>query len=291
VDLYDRVPGAITGKGAVQLAAGPKDELRFQMIAGSDLFAGGHMAVLDAEGASARVGEACGPGLEIADAVIVNPRTLLTAWLADVRTTRIARLTRTDAGWRMIDVAGGLVDTADVVCLAAGAGCGDLCPGLPILPVRGQANWAPGVTSPDLLGMGAVSFGGYVVPTPGGVLFGATHDRGDLSVEVREADTARNLAGVGAALPGLAERLSAVRAQGWAATRATTTDYLPLAGAWSEGLWVLTGLGSRGFTLAPLLAEHVAAEILEASSPLPRALASLVAPGRFAVRAARREEA
>ncbi len=191
----------------------------------------------------------------------------------------------------MGDAAGGFLGVFDVVCLAAGAACRELRRELPLLPVRGQANWAPDLADPDLAALGAISFGGYVLPTPGGMLFGATHERGDPGVEIRETDTARNLAGVAAALPRLGARLAAARREGWAATRATTTDYLPLAGAWTEGLFVLSGLGSRGFTLAPLLAEHMAADILGAPSPLPGPLADLVAPGRFAARAARRGEA
>ena len=77
----------------------------------------------------------------------------------------------------------------------------------------------------------------------------------------------------------------------WSAIRATTRDYLPLAGAVADappGLVALTGLGSRGFCLAPLLAEHIAADVLGAPSPLPAPLAALVDPGRFAARAARK---
>jgi tRNA 5-methylaminomethyl-2-thiouridine biosynthesis bifunctional protein len=291
VDLYDRVPDAVTGKGAVQLAVGPKDESRFQTIAGSDLFARGQMAVLDADGAKARVGEACGPGLAIADAVTLDPKTLLAAWLGLVRKGEIARLERVNGLWRLFDPADIRVGDFDAVCVAGGAACGALCPGLPLLPVRGQANWAPGMSDPDRMAAGAVSFGGYVLHAPGGVLFGATHDRGDLAANIRETDTARNFANLEAILPRLAKTLSTAEIHGWAATRATTPDYLPLAGAWSQGLYVLSGLGSRGFTLAPLLAEHIAADILGAPSPLPQRLANLVAPGRFAARAARRGEA
>ena len=46
--------------------------------------------------------------------------------------------------------------------------------------------------------------------------------------------------------------------------------------------------GARGFTLAPLLAEHVAALALGAPSPLAQPLAAFVDPARFARRAARR---
>jgi tRNA 5-methylaminomethyl-2-thiouridine biosynthesis bifunctional protein len=53
-------------------------------------------------------------------------------------------------------------------------------------------------------------------------------------------------------------------------------------------VFVLTGFGSRGFSLAPLLAEHVAALALGAPSPLPAPLCDLVDPQRFRRRAARR---
>jgi len=69
------------------------------------------------------------------------------------------------------------------------------------------------------------------------------------------------------------------------AVRATTPDRLPLAGAvtGAEGLFVLGGLGSRGFCAAPLLAEHIAALAIGAPSPLPVGLAARVAPFRNAI--------
>jgi tRNA 5-methylaminomethyl-2-thiouridine biosynthesis bifunctional protein len=73
-----------------------------------------------------------------------------------------------------------------------------------------------------------------------------------------------------------------------ASVRAATPDRLPLAGRLEDGTFVLGGLGGRGFTWAPLLAEHVAALALGAPSPLPRDLAALVDPARFQARARRR---
>ena len=69
--------------------------------------------------------------------------------------------------------------------------------------------------------------------------------------------------------------------------RAVTGDRLPVVGE-ADGLLLLAGFGSRGFSLAPWLAEHVAALALGAPSPLPAGLAALVEPGRFAWRAAAR---
>jgi tRNA 5-methylaminomethyl-2-thiouridine biosynthesis bifunctional protein len=67
--------------------------------------------------------------------------------------------------------------------------------------------------------------------------------------------------------------------------RATTPDRLPLAGAMPgvDGLFVLGGMGSRGFCVAPLLAEHVAALATGTPSPLPADLAARISPLRNAV--------
>jgi tRNA 5-methylaminomethyl-2-thiouridine biosynthesis bifunctional protein len=64
--------------------------------------------------------------------------------------------------------------------------------------------------------------------------------------------------------------------------RAAAPDHQPVAGRLAPGLFMLGGLGGRGFTLAPLLAAHVAALATGAPSPLPARLAALVAPQRFA---------
>jgi tRNA 5-methylaminomethyl-2-thiouridine biosynthesis bifunctional protein len=89
-------------------------------------------------------------------------------------------------------------------------------------------------------------------------------------------------------MPALAARIAPERLERRASVRATTPDRLPLAGAIEPGLFVLGGLGGRGFTWAPLLAEHVAARVTGAPSPLPLELSEVVSPDRFERRAARR---
>jgi tRNA 5-methylaminomethyl-2-thiouridine biosynthesis bifunctional protein len=157
-----------------------------------------------------------------------------------------------------------------------------LAPDLPLQPIRGQASWAEGVE------VDAAAFGGYAIPTRSGVLFGATHDRDDDAVEVRARDNTRNLALLAKGRPDLAARRAGAPLHARASIRAATPDKLPLAGRIGEGLYVLSGLGSRGFCTAPLLAEHIAAEALGAPSPLASDLARLIQPGRFVARAARR---
>jgi len=152
--------------------------------------------------------------------------------------------------------------------------------------VRGQASWSASESTVQ-----APAWGGYLIPTADGFLFGATHDRDDPGTEVRMGDHERNLATLSEVRPDLASGLTASSVTGRAAIRATTPDHLPLAGAVGpelEGLFLLTGMGSRGFTLAPLLGEHVAALVLDQASPLPRDLSELVTPDRFRQRALRR---
>jgi len=56
-----------------------------------------------------------------------------------------------------------------------------------------------------------------------------------------------------------------------------------------QGLFVLTALGARGITLAPLLARLVAAQATGSPWPLEQDLADAVDPARWIVRAARRQ--
>lgn len=285
VDLYGGQPDVIISRGAIQLEAGPKDGTRFAKIEASDLFEAGRVRRLEADAAGARLGETTPAGLTIKDAMVIEPAPLLAAWLGRTWDSEVAALAFGGGGWTLLGADGSSLCQADVVCLAAGMGSARLATGLPLMPVRGQAGHAAGAAVPI-----AAVFGAYVIPTRDGVLFGATHDRGDEDTAVRQSDHTRNLQALEQAFPRLAARLDRSALGAHTGIRATTRDYLPLAGEvpGSAGLFVLGGLGSRGFTLAPLLAEHVAATALGVPSPLPRALAQIVDPARFAARERRR---
>lgn len=118
-------------------------------------------------------------------------------------------------------------------------------------------------------------------------------------------------------LPDVARALDPMshRVGGRVALRASIHDHMPLAGPlfeassfrqdfadlhhgrraqtypqarWRSGLFILGGLGSRGFQTAPLLAEHLAALMTGGVSPLPEDLAEAVHPARFLVRQLRK---
>ena len=278
--LYAAVPDAVVAAGVLQLDQQARDAVRHDKISAQPVWPSGGMTVLQGAAASERLGEPVGGGLFMAGALAVRPAPVLKQWLegAVAVTADIAGLEPHDGGWRLVDDAGRVIVEADRVVFASGWGTAALWPEGALSPVRGQADWVEGVTG------AAVAWGGYAVPTGEGVLFGATHDRGEVATDVRAADSARNLATLAAGLPRLAAQVEAAGpAQARAAVRATTPDRLPLAGAvpGQAGLFVLGGLGSRGFCAAPLLAEHVAALVLGAPSPLPGDLAARVDPARL----------
>ncbi len=279
--LYAAVPEAVVAHGVLQLEQAARDAGRYRKIADQDVWPEGAMTVVDAATASAHLGEAIETGgLMMASACAVRPAPVLEAWLAqaDRVTTSVERIEQTAKGWRLLPEKGDLILTADVVVVAAGWGAAALAVDLPLSPVRGQADWVD--VEGDALAA-PVAWGGYRVPTGEGFLFGATHDRGRVDTAASAEDTARNLATLSARLPETAGLMPGTM-HSRAAIRATTPDRLPLAGAVPDrpGLYVLGGLGSRGFCVAPLLAEHVAALVTGTPSPLPRDLAARLCPGR-----------
>jgi tRNA 5-methylaminomethyl-2-thiouridine biosynthesis bifunctional protein len=279
LDIYAGLPEAVTARGVMQLAASDRDAGRFARIAASDLFPAGALRVLDLEGASARLGEAVDrAGLDQPGALAIDPRKILRAWCGDASAGRVASIAAVEGGWRLTVPEGG-TQVFKTVILAPGAALPGLWARAPILPVRGQASWT---IAPDDLRPEAAGWGGYIAPTADGFLFGATFRRGEISTTVTEEDHRANLELLARARPVLAGSLSGSALEGRASVRATTRDHLPLAGPvpGTRGLHVLGGLGSRGLTWAPLLAEHVAAFAAGLASPLPLDLAWLVDPGR-----------
>lgn len=283
VSLVEReAPEAILARGVAQLEATARDIQRFDRLAEQEIWPDGALrrlsvaAVRDIFGAPAPVTAQAG-GLWMETALSVDPRILRRIWIAEALLLRgrVAEITRQEGALICRGVDGETLHEADIVVIAAGWRTPDLW-AAPIIPVRGQASLALGL---DIAA--GVAWGGYAVPAAGGVLFGATHDRGVTEVDARQNDDARNLDTLARVLPALAEAAGAVALAGKAGIRATTRDRLPICGSLGPSLWCLTGLGSRGLTLAPLLAEHVAALALGAPSPLPTDLADRLSASRF----------
>lgn len=259
VQLYREIPEALIATGALQLERSPRDGARFDRIAAWDGFADAGLTRLDGPVAAAALDEPAAPGaLAWRDALVIEPRIVLDAWLGEVER-------------RWPEPA-----EADITVIALGAASASRLANLPLQPVRGQTS----VVEAPFTGM-AAAWGGYCIPTRSGLLFGATHQRGEAGDDVRAEDAERNLGYLAEGRPALAERVKDLPAVGRAAIRAATPDHMPLAGRLSDSLYVLTGLGGRGFTLAPILGEAVAAMTLGRPGPLPRSMLEAVSADRF----------
>ncbi len=215
----------------------------------------------------------------------------------------VARLLRIGTEWQAIDASGQVIASAPVVVLANADDALRIA-GLPAAWLqrrRGQVSWTlqPAARAPRV----PVASGGYVLALPDGrLLFGASND-GSAEPALREADHVGNRARAAALLGdavGLQDGEALGGRVGW---RATTADRLPLIGPAPDldaarparsdaarmqprqaGLWLHTGLGSRGLTTAPLGAELIAAQISGAPWPLEADLADAIDPARWLLR-------
>ena len=278
----------------MQLARSLRDPERFARIAGWGRFDPGALAPLDVEAVAVALGEApdaddaetAAPrigALDLTQALIVRPADILSTWLGDTETvpSRVARVAPSQGGWACLDEQGDVLAEGDAVCLAVGVASADLAGLEPLQPVRGQLEY----TDAPVFDGSAAAWGAYAIPLAGGgALFGASHRRGDTDTAWRPDERTANLAALAGRRPRLASRVEALpdgALRSRVAIRAATADHLPLAGTVQPGLGVLAGLGGRGFTLAPLLAEHVVAGLLGAPSPLSVDLSRRLRPDRF----------
>ncbi len=275
--LYDQVPGGVIAHGALLVEYEERDPRRHAAIARQDAFEPGAVEKASPGRAAVWLNEPqASAGLIFHDGRVIEPAAVINAWLGEAVIPGCATgLARSGDAW-VITLASGEVLEADFVVVAAGWDASALIPGLPLQAIRGQATWMDLDDPPA-----PASFGGYAIPTRTGVLFGATHDRDDVSTDIRPEDDARNLSSIAGVRSTLAARIDLAATQARAAIRAATPDQLPLAGELSPGLFILGGLGSRGFATAPLLAEHLAALICGAPSPLAAEAAALVDPKRL----------
>jgi tRNA 5-methylaminomethyl-2-thiouridine biosynthesis bifunctional protein len=191
-------------------------------------------------------------------------------------------LERREGVWRALDAKGALLGEAPVAVLACGpaiAAVGRLGV-LPMRAVSGQIEWGPAASAPAT----ALTGDGYVAPFAGGIVFGATFQRGadPLGAATACADgRAENLARLAALDPACAAGLDLLKLQSRAGLRAVLPDHAPIAGALEPGLYALGGFGARGITLAPLLAEATAAMAFQEPALLSLAAEKALSPLRF----------
>jgi tRNA 5-methylaminomethyl-2-thiouridine biosynthesis bifunctional protein len=272
----------------------------------------GYVQWLDAASASARAGLALNEpcwyypgGGWIAPAAWV--RHALAHPLITVRTAcAVHGLARQGGRWTCLDEQGRTLAQSALLVLAQADGADTLLrplghPGWPLHRSRGQISfWR--TTTPSGLRL-PLAGDGYAIATPEGLLCGATRQLGDAEPALRDEDHRYNLDRF-QRLTGLPGPATGALLQGRVGWRLAADDRLPVAGALpllgqqprttqarllarESGLFVLTALGARGLSLAPLMGELVAAQATGTPWPVEQDLADTVDPGRWLVRQAR----
>jgi tRNA 5-methylaminomethyl-2-thiouridine biosynthesis bifunctional protein len=247
----------------------------------------------------------------------VDPRAMVTRWLQGaewIGQTEVAAIQQQNGGlWQALDSQGLCVAQAPLLVLANARDALRLA-GLPesaITARRGQLTWcappsnalAHRTPMPPMLPLLPIASGGYVLRLPdGSVVMGATNTARDDDDTVRDADHAFNLDRATQLLGASPLPLPLppdVTLEGRVSWRAVTRDRLPLIGpvpdlhaavprrpglaliARRPGLWLHTGLGSRGITTAALGGELIAGQALGEPWPLEADLAEALDPARM----------
>jgi len=254
----------------------------------------------------------------------IRPQAVCQALLSGIScrwSTAVGAVEPDSGGWRLRSANGEVIWVGKAVVLANGTYAAGLCPDLrgAIHANRGQITY---VSAGDRsLGLRLpVAFGGYVTPVYNGGerlfhVLGATYDRAGFSDDrpgsPQPDDDVSNRERLTERLPDLADALDGEILGGRVGFRATTADHLPLVGPVPEkasfvdafadlrhgsagrrfgpapyrpGLFVLSGLGSRGFSTAPVAAQVLRALLLGEPLPVPRDVYHALHPARFLVR-------
>lgn len=268
--------------------------------------------------ASAQIGmRPSGAGLWWPNGAIVSAprwcRALLTSHSIAVCRADVGSIAAAEGGWRVLNAHGQELASAPVVIVAAALESPTLLGGAHarVRAVRGRiASLQPdgweGLRAP-------VTGDGYLLRDPdGGVSVGATYE---VEIDSAFADAGlsreRALQGNLARVPRLLASPPQPSAIGsFEGVRCVAHDRMPLAGLMHDeiamraaaeqlrgahladlprraGLTACFALGSRGLTLAPLLAETIAAQVEGEPLPIERDLAATVDPARFALRSVR----
>jgi tRNA 5-methylaminomethyl-2-thiouridine biosynthesis bifunctional protein len=313
--------------GVLQLAADEDDAERLKTIAATSILPASRVAHLSAREASDFAGcELDRSALLFPDAGVIDPRALCAALAKDAARifgAHITEIRHTHDGLELIDADGRAHCHADAVVMANGLEAATLphAGWLPLAARRGQLTLAP--LNPASARLRCVlSYGGYITPAVHGRhAIGATFDWVEDPTSTQEViteDHGRNLAELARVAPALMRGNDEGTCDGRAALRCTTPDHVPVVGplpdqaayradyaqlrhgqhwvrypsaTYHAGIYLLTGLGARGLTEAPLAAELLASHITGEPWPLERDLVTALHPARFLVRDLKRMRA
>lgn len=309
-------------RGLLVTGRDEEDAERYRCLVETDVLGPGAAAWLTADEASSRSGMAVEQGgMWLSEAGSLNTAALCRALIGDLEVqyrTSVERLQHDAGEWRLLGAGGAMLGRADAVVLAAGYAAQQLggFDALGLFANRGQVTLLEPAAA--IAGQRApLTYGGYLAPNGDHHVLGSSYTRlNDPSNrdwgKANSEDNAANLGLLAARFPDLAKGLTnAAKAGAWVGLRATTPDRFPVVGGvpdggayrsgyaklrhggspaqfpmarYRDGLYLMAGLGSRGFLTAPLAADMLAAMMVGDPMPQPRAVLDAMHPARFLIR-------
>jgi len=306
--------------GLVQLAYNEATKRRSEQLSGRDDLPADLFKMINAEEACKYLGEKVDrPCILIHQAGSLSPASLCRALLdhpnIELRlSTSVIEISNKDTRPKLMLSEGDSLDV-DALVLANGFQLTQFSENTPITPVRGQTSSAQ--LTPDQYPNYALRHAGYLLGIPGNkqkVVFGASYVRGDSEQDLRTTETRQDIEILQANLPILASRLTEIKPS-HAGVRATTTDRWPIVGPLADadfyhkeyadlyqgkqykayptgryqtGIYILSGLGSRGLTSAAYCANILAHTMLGYAPPAPERVLQALHPARFLIRKLRK---
>jgi tRNA 5-methylaminomethyl-2-thiouridine biosynthesis bifunctional protein len=231
----------------------------------------------------------------------IKPAQLVQAWLRTPGVnwqgnSTVSRLQRVGSAWQAISASGELLASSDLVVVASGFATASLVALLSPTPlslqaIRGQVSWA--LHTHDTAGACPVfpvnGHGHLLANLPLDAagrqpawLIGSSFERDTASALPKASDDLDNLQRLQTLLPQCAKTLTQppLTLRAWAGVRCATPTRLPSVGpvGTADGVWVCTGMGSRGLTFAALCAELLAAQLHSEPWPIEQRLAKALQP-------------
>lgn len=306
--------------GLLQLAHNQSTQQRFERLARREDLPEGLFNIIDPKEVSYRLGEHTDKaGLLINKAGSLAPGSMCKALLDHPNIELKCSTSVTDLwlkdGRPTLKLSSAKILEVDALVLANGHQSTTFSDTIKITPVRGQTSSAH--LPIDQVLSHALGHTGYMVTVPDDeqkVIFGATYVRGDENSDLRVSETDENTRALEACLPKFASHLSDIQSS-HAAIRASTPDRWPIVGPlvntdfyekeyadihlgkqyktypqarYQEGIYILSGLGSRGLTSAAYCANILSHLMLGYTAPAPRHILHALHPARFLIRRLRK---
>ena len=166
---------------------------------------------------------------------------------------------------------------------------------------RGQINWLPSKKKHGSKEI--ISDGGYLIPDVSGFdVFGSTYERDNENKNLSMTDFDKNFKTY-QKLSGVKMKKNDMPITGWVGWRVVTPDRTPYVGhildeskevynkprsiqelKWHPNLFINTGYGSRGYTLAPFISKCLASLISGSQTPIEEDILNYLNPSRNSIK-------